>query len=210
MWTEESSRDMHLSGSVVSTCIGGPDVRTVPASDRARFWLKVEKSPDPEGCWMWIGGLYRTGYGAFYFDGKMCRAHAVSYLWFNGPIPEGLHICHVCPGGGNRWCVNPRHLVADTRAANMRHAVESGRTARGMWNGMNTHPYRHWSRSGSTYRPDRAGQKNASARLTDELVIEIRRRCAAGEPQKDIAREIGVSTGTVSLIANGKTWKHLL
>lgn len=50
--------------------------------------------------------------------------------------------------------------------------------------------------------------------LTDELVIEFRRRWELvkgiyGERSK-LAREFGIAESTARLVTNGKTWKHLL
>ena len=41
--------------------------------------------------------------------GETVPAHRYSYESVNGPIPEGLHIDHLCR---NRACVKPSHLEA--------------------------------------------------------------------------------------------------
>lgn len=43
-------------------------------------------------------------------------------------------------------------------------------------------------------------------KLVEEDVCEIRRRVAAGEYRKDIAREFGVSPSFVSQIVKGRAW----
>lgn len=53
------------------------------------------------------------------------------------------------------------------------------------------------------------GQQHPSAKLTDSVVITIRRRAAAGETQRALAREFGVSQPAVGQLVNRRTWKHL-
>lgn len=45
--------------------------------------------------------------------------------------------------------------------------------------------------------------------LTVSQVRVIRQRCAAGELQKKVAAELGISSATVSNIIRGRTWKWL-
>ena len=101
-----------------------------------RFWSKVKKE---DGCWIWLASRDRMGYGTFGFDGKVQKAHRVSYQLEIGPIPSGAHILHSCD---NPPCVNPAHLRAGTRSDNMRDKVERGRD----WNVKKTecihgHPF---------------------------------------------------------------------
>lgn len=53
-----------------------------------------------------------------------------------------------------------------------------------------------------------AGESHYKSRLTTEVVIEIRRRLAAGERVKVIAIDTGVSARSISDIKNGKTWRR--
>lgn len=66
-------------------------------------------------CWEWKGARADTGYSVF---GNMDNryGHRVSYVLFNGDIPEGKEIDHKC---GNRGCVNPLHLQAITHKQNI-------------------------------------------------------------------------------------------
>lgn len=90
--------------------------------DLARFMAKVAKRPD--GCWMWVGGLHRNGYGKFGMNGGSVLAHRWSYERHVGPIPTGLEIDHLCRVPA---CVNPAHLEPVTHAENVRrhHALET-------------------------------------------------------------------------------------
>lgn len=55
--------------------------------------------------------MFYPGYGK-----RNIYAHRWSYEYFNGPIPDGLVIDHLCR---NRWCVNPDHLRAVTHRDNL-------------------------------------------------------------------------------------------
>lgn len=83
-----------------------------PLADR--FWRKVNKTED---CWLWTGGATREGYGAIWSGpgGRRLMAHRVAWELLRGPIPEGLHIDHLCR---RPPCVNPDHLEPVTPSVN--------------------------------------------------------------------------------------------
>lgn len=84
-----------------------------------RFFAKVEGSPGYEDCWIWVGASNKIGYGLFYGGGGRGGLHMGSHRWswefFNGPIPDGLQLDHLCQ---NKRCVNPWHLEPVTAAVN--------------------------------------------------------------------------------------------
>jgi hypothetical protein len=155
---------------------------------RERFWRYVHRAGADE-CWEWTG-YTQKGYGAIGLGHKgagMARAHRVSWELANGPIPDGLLVCHRCD---NRRCVNPAHLFLGTNDDNMRDMAEKGRA------------------HGPGARV--AGEKNGSARLSAEQVRALRKACATGKlTQHEIAAAYGVSPSLISAIVRREAWTHL-
>ncbi len=87
----------------------------------ARFWQKVQKG---DGCWEWQGSRNKLGYGITSLRGRAIRAHRVSWEIVNGPIPDGLLVCHRCD---NPACVRPDHLFLGTQIDNLRDMRTKGR-----------------------------------------------------------------------------------
>ena len=94
-----------------------------------RFNKKYLINEDTD-CWEWQNAKNNIGYGMFRWDRHTMRtAHRVSYELHNGPIPEGLVVCHKCD---NPICVNPEHLWVGTLKDNAQDMVAKGRNARAM------------------------------------------------------------------------------
>ena len=147
----------------------------------AREKIERGSTPDPaSGCWEWRGPHEYYGYGMVTHKGRPWRAHRLAYEAFVGPIPTGLYVCHKCD---NRECVNPDHLFVGTHMENREDMVRKGRHALGSRH--------HW------------------AKLTEDEVLEIRRRVGEGEPQKVMCEEFGVRDSVVSRIVNRLIWRHI-
>lgn len=132
---------------------------------------------ESSGCLVWTGSLDKDGYGKVRLHGKQVRAHRAVYEEAHGAIPGGLVVRHKCD---NRPCVKLDHLETGTPRQNTLDSVDRGR----------------WT----------FGERNGSARLTNDQASEIYRRVRAGEMQKGLAREFGVSKTTISRIALGQAW----
>lgn len=145
-----------------------------------RFWAKVEKSQEPDGCWIWKGTHNGKGYGKIGKRGHNLQAyaHRVSWLIANGAIPDGLEVLHNCPTGDNPKCVNPAHLFLGTHQENFDDCVKKGRTHKGY-------------------------------KLTDEQVLEII-RLRPTTSGKELAARFGVSMVLISQIVHGQRYPHLL
>jgi len=159
----------------------------------------TDRSAGRDACWLLTSNLEPQGYGVFHTPQGTIKAHRLAYELAYGPIPEGMLVRHKCPGGGNRACVNPRHLALGTIADNMRDREEDGRTARGDRNGRRTKPE-------ATARGERA----ACVKLTIDAVREIRRAYAAGEADGPrLAARFGVSPSTIWAVLRRQTWGHV-
>lgn len=150
----------------------------------ARFWGRVLKPRDNDACWIWTGKI-RNGYGKFAFkingERRYVTAHRFSWELTNGPIPNGLFVCHKCD---NPPCLNPLHLFLADALENMKDRDRKGRQAR--------------------------GEKGGTAKLTEEKVGQIRKKIANKEKIRDIVKEFNISSSSVYAIGYRRTWKHVL
>lgn len=145
----------------------------------ALFWSKVRIPDRRADCWEWTGTRNGNGYGRAWMDSKWVAAHRHSYIQFKGPVPDGLHVRHLCH---NRLCCNPDHLDVGTAKENAQDSIDAGRFIRGAASG--------------------------NAKLTDADVIAIRQNPTQLKT-RELAEKFGVSAGTISNIKTGKVWRHV-
>lgn len=119
-----------------------------------RFSAKV-KVDEVTGCWLWTARTNDSGYGCFWFNGKVTLAHRASYEIFGGLVPEGLELDHVKERGClNRHCVNPAHLEPVTHQDNVRRG-----DAGAHWSSKTRCPVGHEYDEENTY-VDSTGRRN--------------------------------------------------
>ena len=161
----------------------------------ARFWAKVQKG---DSCWTWIGSKASSGYGTFWLGaGQFAYAHRLSFAMHNGPLLDGMFVCHRCDTPS---CIAPSHLFlgspqenVDDMMSKRRHVAPTGDS-----NGSRTKP---------ESRPRGVAAKRAV--LNDDLVRTIRRRAANGETAYAIGQSLAINKGTVRAVVAGRTWRHV-
>lgn len=132
-----------------------------------------------DGCWVWIGAT-SGGYGKIQRGRRgagFAWAHRVVWELLYGEVPADMRVLHRCD---NPPCIRPTHLYLGTQEDNMRDAAARGRTS--------------------------SGENHPSHRLSAEDVRQVRTRLARGDKQAEIARDFGVSRGTIGDIATNRTW----
>jgi hypothetical protein len=128
-----------MAPSILHQCAhcGAPIQRSRRATSRhavcslaCRFWIKVDRSGGPDACWEWTSkSVKRSKCGLAYGDFRVSRnkvigAHRMAWELTNGPIPDGLCVCHKCD---NPLCCNPSHHFLGTRADNVADMLAKGR-----------------------------------------------------------------------------------
>ena len=81
------------------------------------------------GCWEWVGLKDKDGYGSLKVEGRMTKAHRLSWGFYKGVIPKNMCVCHRCD---NPPCVNPEHLFLGTGKDNVADRDAKGRQAKGI------------------------------------------------------------------------------
>lgn len=87
--------------------------------------IKVHSEDDPNGCDLWqLSVLQSGGYPQFNINGKMWRGNRLMWIIKNGPIPDGVDVCHTCD---NPRCVRIDHLFLGPALINMQDMIKKGR-----------------------------------------------------------------------------------
>lgn len=163
-----------------------------------RFWQRVDKNgpvpshrPELGPCWIWTGGKTGAGYGRLPISGthisargyrirKTVLAHRFSWETHYGPIPADREVLHKCDCS---LCVNPDHLFLGTQTDNVDDCVAKQRNVRGV--------------------------KFPQAKLSPELVIEMRELRLGGASLRELSARFGVSESVASQACRKKIWAHV-
>jgi len=121
------------SGKAVKYCSHSCCNKARSTDLASRFWPKVQKSDDPDACWLWTGAQSTNRYGGYGCIGLgtipnvIERAHRVSWTLHHGKIPDDLQVLHKCD---TPLCVNPDHLFLGTNADNVADKVSKNRQSK--------------------------------------------------------------------------------
>lgn len=112
-------------------------------------------------------------------------AHRIVHAVKVGPIAEGQVVRHKCD---RKQCVEPSHLLAGTHSQNVRDIFDRNRRKQA---------------------PGRPGESNPSARLTDDLVAQLRREVRAGGTLRGVAAAHDLNYTAVRQAVRGYSWAHV-
>lgn len=165
--------------------------------EELRLSIQIHSEPIPEaGCWIWTKSVDKDGYGKACYRNTSIPAHRLSWMLFRGPLRAGYVLMHRCDVPA---CVNPSHLREGTSQENTADKMMKGRhrTASGPNHYLKRNPHA------------RSGDKSSRSKVSEAQAIEIRRRFSAGEKQKDLATEFGITRSAISGIVTRRTFNHL-
>lgn len=144
----------------------------------ARFWGLVDYAKrSMDDCWPWTGRFDEKGYGRIGFRKRPnVRAHRIAWELTNGPLPDGVVVCHHCD---NPACCNPRHLFLGTQIDNIADRHAKGRTV------------------------DPPSRRKLTERDVSAMRAAWE---SGDVTQQELADRFGVSRGNVSKIVNGVSY----
>lgn len=155
--------------------------------DALKYIERYVSEPNEQGCTLWLGpkrgGRPGNRYPAAWFSQKCYSAHRLQWELVRGPIPDGMLVCHHCD---EPLCMNIEHHFLGTHKDNSEDMVRKNRQSR------------------------MRGLDRWNTKLTDQQVTEVRMRVLAGEEQKKLAEEFGVSRSLICQIAKQKVRKELV
>lgn len=145
-----------------------------------RALSRTERSSS--GCLEFTGAVGNHGYPSFMVDkgpGKR-RSYLGHRVVFEAAVRPLVAGEHVCHRCDNRRCLETAHMFVGSNADNTADKVKKGRQTK--------------------------GADVPQAKLTDEVVVRVLRDARS---HRAIARDLGVSPSTVSLVKSRRSWRHV-
>lgn len=154
-------------------------------NERAKVEITARvQSPDAYQsgeCWLWPLARNARGYGLWYAaDGYSIATRVVYELAFGRAVADAESVCHRCDTPA---CYRPSHLFLGNAFDNMRDAAAKRRF------------------------PNRTGERNSQAKLTDAQATELRAALDEGLPMDAAAKRFGISPRQVGRIRDGERGK---
>lgn len=143
-----------------------------------RFWEKVEILGENE-CWPWKAYRDKRGYGKYWYEGKMIKAHRFSLFISRGELGEGYSCLHSCD---NPCCCNPKHLSWGTHQDNSDDQISRNRQYK--------------------------GESHHNSLYNNEIVDSILRMKMHGFNIHEISSKLGLKETGVINVYIGRSWKH--
>lgn len=160
-----------------------PGYRNYSASSSGRIHRHARSATHPAGRMMTLRPTKRGYLQVCLCENGIRRSedvHRLICLAFRGPAPAGAHAAHK----------NGRK--ADNRKVNLSWKTPKKNCADKKRHGTHQN-----------------GEKIGNSKLTAQKVRRIRRLCAAGKKQADVAAEYHVDKTNISCIVRRKTWRHI-
>ena len=121
----------------------------------------------------------------YFFDGKDRTVHSLVCAAFLGPRPPRADVSHE---NGDKTCNRLENLKYRSRSDHLKYSHKLGERV----------------------SPQKPGENNSNARLTDAQVAEIKWMLANGiNSQAEIASKFGISQQNISRIHRGLIWNHV-
>lgn len=170
------------------------EIPEISEKHKLLFFTKVGE-PTTFGCTEWVACRNRQGYGEVTIEGRLYKAHRVSWRIHKGPVPQDMLVLHKCD---NPPCVNPDHLFLGTHADN---AIDCKIKGRSPDNSGEKHYL--W---GKKHSNPATSDTVPSSKIKSKNIPDIIKRLANGETQASVAKSYEVRQSAIAAIASGRSY----